>query len=226
VTVDDVFGHVWSRPGLSVRDRRFVTLVCVGAAVDVPAIDGHIYAALASGDLTIEQMNELTLHFAVYCGWPRASQMEVSVREQWQRIHEERGEPAPVFPQLGVDDLGAADPAQRIADGVRSFEEINLVQAPPQDSPYFYAGILNYVFGHLWLRPGLTRRERRLITIPCVGVSDAMGPIWSHVTSALGSGDLSYDEMQELILQFGAYAGRKRAQVLHDVAAQWQAAQS
>jgi 4-carboxymuconolactone decarboxylase len=171
-------------------------------------------------------MNEFTLHFAVYCGWPRASQLEVTVRAQWQRIHDERGEPTPAFAQRSVDDLGVADPAQRIAGGVRSFEEINLIQAPSQDSPYFYAGILNFVFGHLWLRPGLTRRERRLITIPCVGVSDALGPIWSHVTSALGSGDVSYVEMQELILHFSAYAGEARAQALSDVATQWQASRS
>jgi 4-carboxymuconolactone decarboxylase len=221
---EHLFGVLWNRPGLSIRDRRFVSLVCVSAAVDVPAMDAHVYAALASGDMTVEQLNELTLHFAVYCGWPRGSQLEMSVRTQWQRIHDERGEPAPAFPQRGVDDLGILDPTQRIAHGVECFEAINLVQAPPQDSPYFYAGILNFVFGHLWQRPGLTRRERRLITIPCVGVSDAMGPIWSHVTSALGSGDVSYDEMQELILQFSAYAGRPRAEVLLNVAAQWQAA--
>src|SRR5438105_2900466 len=173
----------------------------------------RVHDALLTRDGTAEQLNELTLHFAVYCGWPRASQLEVSVRTQWQRVHDERGEPAPVFPQLSTDDLGPADPAHRIAEGVRSFEEINLVPAPPQDSPYFYAGILNYVFGHLWLRPGLTRRERRFITISCVGVSDAMGPIWSHVTSALGSADISYVEMQEVILQFSAYAGKARAKV-------------
>jgi 4-carboxymuconolactone decarboxylase len=222
---DQVFGGVWSRPGLSVRDRRFVTIVCVTAAVDPAAMEAHVYAALASGDLTVEQLNELTLHFAVYCGWPRASQLEMTVRTQWQRLHDERGEPAPPFPQHGVEDLGTPDPAQRIEEGIRSFEEINLIQAPSQDSPYFFAGILNFVFGHLWLRPGLTRRERRLITIPCVGVSDAIGPIWSHVTSALGSGDVTYDEMQELILQFRAYAGTARARVLQDVAAQWRATQ-
>jgi 4-carboxymuconolactone decarboxylase len=217
---------LWNRPGLGVRDRRFVTIPCVSAAVDQGAMDEQVYGALASGDLTIEQMNELTLHFAVYCGWPRASQLEMTVRSQWQRVHEESGEPVPAFPARGVEDLGIADPATRIAEGIRSFEEINLVQAPSQDSPYFYAGILNYVFGHLWLRPGLTRRERRLVTIPCVGVSDAIGPIWSHVTSALGSGDVSYAEMQEVILQFSAYAGNVRAKVLQDVAVQWQAAQS
>lgn len=216
---------VWSRPGLGVRDRRFVTLACVGAADAVAAIDAHVYAALASGDITVEQMGELVLHFAVYCGWPKASQMEASVRTQWQRIHAERGEDAPAFPERSLEDLGPADPQQRIDHGVRVFEEINLIQAPPQDSPYFHAGILNFVFGHLWQRPGLSRRERRLVTIACVGVSDAVGPIYSHVTSALGSGDITYDEMQELVLQFAAYSGVAKAQVLQDTAAHWREAQ-
>jgi len=221
-----VLEGVWSRPGLSVRDRRFVTLACVCAADAVPAIDAHIYAALKSGDLSIEEMNEFTLHFAVYCGWPKASQVEMSVRAQWDRIHRERDEVAPPFPERSVDDLGRADAQERIEHGRRFFEDVNLVPAPPSDSPYFYAGILNFVFGHLWQRPGLTRRERRLITVPCVGVSDASGPIYSHVTSALGSGDVTYDEMQELILHFSVYSGVAKAQVLQDVAVQWQAARS
>jgi 4-carboxymuconolactone decarboxylase len=225
MTAADV-DSIWKRPGLSVRERRFVTIVCVAAAVDVPATDAQVYAALESGDLTIEQMNELTLHFAVYCGWPKASQLETCVRTQWQRVHEERGEPTPAFPELAPHDLGPADPAERIADGVRSFEEINLVPAPSRDSPYFYAGILNYVFGHVWLRPGLTRRERRLITVASVGMADAAIPIWSHVTSALASGDISDDEMQEVILQFSAYASKPRAKALQDVAEQWKASAS
>jgi 4-carboxymuconolactone decarboxylase len=218
---DHLFGQVWNRPGLSVRDRRIVTIVCVSAAVDVPAMDAHVYAALASGDLTVDQLNEFTLHFAVYCGWPRASQLEASVRSQWHRLHDERGEPTPPFTLRASEELGPDDPAQRLAGGVESFKEVNLIDPPAQDSPYYHAGIINYVFGHLWLRPGLTRRERRLITIPCVGVGDAIGPIWSHVTSALGSGDVTYGEMQEIIMQFKAYAGMPRAKVLSDVAEQW-----
>ena len=87
-------------------------------------------------------------------------------------------------------------------------------------------GILNFVFGHLWQRPGLSRRDRRLITVPCVGVSDALGPIYSHVTSALGSGDITYDEMHELILHFSAYSGVAKAEVLQDTARRWHDAQS
>ena len=217
---------VWSRTGLGRREHRFVTIPCVSAAVDQAAMDEQVHGALASGDLTVEELNELTLHFAVYCGWPRASQLEMTVRGQWQRVHEERGEETPAFPMRSHDELGPTDHGERIAGGVDSFREVNLIDPPAQDSPYFHAGIINYVFGHVWQRPGLTRRERRLVTIPCVGVSDAIGPIWSHVTSALGSGDVSYEEMGEIIAQFRAYAGEPRAQLLEDVATQWQAARS
>ena len=210
---------------MSDRDRRFVSIVCVSAAVDGQAMDEHVRDALASGDLTIEQMKEFVLHFAVYCGWPRASQLEMTMRSQWEQIHTDRGETAPPFPMLDVADLGTADPAQRILEGQKSFEEINLIGPPGGDSPYFYAGILNYVFGHLWLRPGLNRRDRRLVTIPCVGVSDALGPIWSHVTSALGSGDVSFEEMEELIAHFRTFEGDRRADALLDVANQWKASQ-
>lgn len=210
---------------LSVRDRRFVSIACVSADVDVPAMDDHVHDALASGDLTLDQLNEMTLQFAVYCGWPRASQLEMTVRGQWQRLHEERGEATPLFPERHLEELVPIDPAERIAEGIRCFEEVNLIGPPSQDSPYFHAGILNYVFGHLWRRPGLTRRESRLITIPCVGVSDAFGPIWSHVTSALGSGDVAYDEMAALIAHFRTLSTDARAEALLDVAKQWRADQ-
>lgn len=210
---------------LSARDRRLVALVCVAAAVDVPQIEAQVYDALKTGDFTIEQMNEATLHFAVYCGWPRASQLEGCVRGQWKRVHDEQGLPTPVLPALPLADLGTIDPAQRIAEGIECFKAVNLIDAPGQDSPYYFAGILGFVFGHLWRRPGLTRRERRLLTIPAVGVSDAIGPIYSHVTSALGSGDLTEAEMADLIAHFATYAGSTRAGVLEGVLSRWQTPQ-
>jgi len=76
--VDAVFGELWDRPGLSLRDRRFITIACVAAAaVDVP-IEQHVYAAIASGDITREEFQEIVLHFAYYAGWPRASALEAA----------------------------------------------------------------------------------------------------------------------------------------------------
>ncbi len=84
--VDSVFGELWDRPGLSRRDRRFITLACVGAAaVDVP-IQQHVYAAMASGDLTREEVQEFILHFAYYLGWPRASALEAAYYSAIARI--------------------------------------------------------------------------------------------------------------------------------------------
>lgn len=211
---------------MSIRDRRIVSLACVAAADATQPIHDHVYAILRSGDLTISQLNEVTLHFAVYCGWPKASQLKITIRTQWHRLHAERGVEAPAFPTLGVDDLGPEPRDERLAVGRESYERVNLSPPPPPDSPYFHAGIVNFVFGHVWLRPGLSRRDRRLVTLPCVGVSDTATPIDSHVGSALGSGDITWAEMQEIILQFSAYSGFAKGQALHDAAARWQASRS
>ena len=90
--VDSVFGELWDRPGLSRRDRRFVTLACVAAAaVEVP-IEQHVYAAMASGDLTREEVQEVVLHFAYYAGWPRASALEGAYYRAVARIDAEQAE--------------------------------------------------------------------------------------------------------------------------------------
>lgn len=91
-TLNFVYGTVWARPGLSRRDRRLVTLACVTAAGAPQPIQDHVWATLNSGDLTVAELEEFALHLAVYCGWPKARQVEAVVKEQWARIQKERGE--------------------------------------------------------------------------------------------------------------------------------------
>jgi 4-carboxymuconolactone decarboxylase len=213
-TREFVFGEVWRRPGLSRRDRRLVTLTCVAAADAPQPIEDHVYAAFNSGDLELEAMLELVLQFAVYCGWPKASHLEMYVRTQWARVREERGEEVAPWPLLDNGSLGENDWAARVERGAQEFADVNLLPAPPPDSPYTHAGILNFVFGHVWQRPGLTRRERRLITVAAVAIDDAPMPLWSHVTSALHSGDVTKEEMDELALQFAVYYGFAKAEAL------------
>jgi 4-carboxymuconolactone decarboxylase len=76
--VDSVFGELWNRPGLSRRDRRWITLACVAAAAVDEPIHSHVYAALASGDISRQEFQEFVLHVAYYAGWPRASAMEMA----------------------------------------------------------------------------------------------------------------------------------------------------
>jgi 4-carboxymuconolactone decarboxylase len=218
--IDFVFAEVWQRPGLTRRDRRFVTLPCVAAADAEGPLRDHVYAALASGDLTIVEMREAVLHFAVYGGWPKASRFNMIVDEQWERLHQERGLPIPdAEPLLPL--TTPSDPQARLQVGEQSFKDINCLPfAPTPDNPYSGAGILNFVFGEMWLRPGLGMKERRLITVACVAVQDAPYPILSHVYAALKSRDVSFAEMDELALHFAAYYGWPKASHLNDVIAE------
>jgi DNA-binding CsgD family transcriptional regulator/alkylhydroperoxidase/carboxymuconolactone decarboxylase family protein YurZ len=160
--IDFVFGEVWSRPGLSRRDRRFVTLPCVAAADAEGPLRDHVYAALNSGDLSIVEMRETVLHFAVYSGWPKASRFNMIVDELWDRIHRERGQAVPP-PEPLLPLVTPSNPEERLRTGEQSFKDINCLPfAPQRDNPYQGAGILNFVFGEMWLRPGLGMKERRL----------------------------------------------------------------
>lgn len=79
-TVDLLFGELWNRPGLTRKERRLITLTCAGAAASTTAIESHVRAALDSGDLTVDEVQEFVLHFAFYAGWPRAATVEGIVR--------------------------------------------------------------------------------------------------------------------------------------------------
>ena len=83
----------------------------------------------------------------------------------------------------------------RTERGRRAFAEIMTFPAPDDASPAT-THLLDFVFAEVWQRPGLTRRERRFVTLPCVAAADADQPLRDHVYAALNSGDLSIvDEM-------------------------------
>lgn len=218
--LDYVFADIWQRPGLNRRDRRFITLPCVAAADAEAPLRDHVYAALNSGDVSIVEMQETVLHFAVYGGWPKASRLNMVVDEQWERIHRERNLPVPPAEPL-LPLTTPSDPEERLSVGEQSFKDINCLPfAPTRDNPFQGAGILNFVFGEMWLRPGLGMKQRRLVTVACVAFQDAPYPILSHVYAALKSRDLSFDEMDELVLHFAAHYGWPKASHLNQVVAE------
>src|SRR3954467_11110309 len=72
-----VFGEMWRRGVLTPRDRRWITLTCVGAAGAITPIDTHVYAALKSGDISYSEFDEFTLHVGTQAGWPKASDVHM-----------------------------------------------------------------------------------------------------------------------------------------------------
>ncbi|MFF5010519.1 NAD(P)-binding domain-containing protein [Streptomyces phaeochromogenes] len=80
-TVEHLFGDIWSRPGLSVRDRRLLTMG-VGASLgrtDLIRIQAR--GALHNHEMTPDQLREAVLHLAYYVGWCNASAAQQGVAD-------------------------------------------------------------------------------------------------------------------------------------------------
>ncbi len=67
------FGDVWQRPGLSSRERRLITLACLGINGTDRTLSIHIRGAIDSGELTPDDLDAFILHFGIYAGFPRGS---------------------------------------------------------------------------------------------------------------------------------------------------------
>jgi 4-carboxymuconolactone decarboxylase len=66
------WGEVWSRPGLDRRARSMITLAALVATGREHELEMHVRAALRNG-LTPDEIGEVLLHCAVYCGVPAAN---------------------------------------------------------------------------------------------------------------------------------------------------------
>ena len=65
------WGDVWSRPGLSRRERSVATLAALVTLGAEREIAMHVRAAIRNG-LTRDEIGEVLLHTALYAGLPRA----------------------------------------------------------------------------------------------------------------------------------------------------------
>jgi 4-carboxymuconolactone decarboxylase len=66
------WGEIWARPGLDRRMRSAITLMALVALNREPELALHIRSALRNG-LTREEIKEVLLQSAIYCGIPAAN---------------------------------------------------------------------------------------------------------------------------------------------------------
>jgi 3-oxoadipate enol-lactonase/4-carboxymuconolactone decarboxylase len=67
-----VWGEIWTRPGLDRRTRSCITLTAMIALNREEELAMHVRAAVHNG-LTRDEIKEVILHSAVYCGVPAAN---------------------------------------------------------------------------------------------------------------------------------------------------------
>lgn len=88
MTVDHLFGEVWSRPGLSIRDRRLLVLGATAALGRADLIEIQVRGALANDELTAGELREAVLQLQYYVGWGNGTQLNNGV-EAALRAHAE-----------------------------------------------------------------------------------------------------------------------------------------
>jgi len=205
---DFIFAEVWTRPGLDRRARYFISISAAameGGREDI--LDNYIRGALTTGAINQTELREAALHLAVYGGWSSGTAVDAATT----RVERELGLPA-----VDIEPVRNApwDPDVRLQEGAQGFLDVMTMAGPPPVTAYFETGILNFVFGEMWMRPGLDQRSRRFVTMVGVANSASRIPIYSHTYAAMKSGNATLEEMHEFVLQYAIHGGWPKASVM------------
>ena len=79
------WGHVWTRPGLELRERSLINIAMISALNRPHELKLHVKAALNNG-LSREEIREVILQVAVYCGVPAGIDSTRIAREAFAEI--------------------------------------------------------------------------------------------------------------------------------------------
>ena len=80
-TADHLFADIWSRPGLSDRDRRLLLIGMLAGTGAQDVLSIQVPAALASGDLDATALREIVVFLCHYAGWPNGARLNSLVEE-------------------------------------------------------------------------------------------------------------------------------------------------
>ena len=76
LTADHLFGTIWTRPGLTMRDKRIMTLTVVTALGIQDLAEIQANAALHNEELTGSELKEMALFLTHYLGFPLGSNLD------------------------------------------------------------------------------------------------------------------------------------------------------
>jgi 4-carboxymuconolactone decarboxylase len=71
ISVEHLFGDIWNRPGLELRERSMITVAALTVLGREPQLKVHLQGALNVG-ISRQAIEEMMIHLAHYGGWPVA----------------------------------------------------------------------------------------------------------------------------------------------------------
>ncbi|CAJ1495248.1 carboxymuconolactone decarboxylase family protein [[Mycobacterium] burgundiense] len=87
IGIEGIFGRLWSREGLSRRDRSLLTLGILIALGAEQELESHFQIALQNG-LTEDELAEVVYHSSGYAGFPAANTAKHAALKAFSREHQ------------------------------------------------------------------------------------------------------------------------------------------
>ena len=85
------------------------------------------------------------------------------------------------------------------------------VIVPPKGAMAFSDLMLESLFAEVWTREELSMRDRRLIVLGVIGALGEKDTFGVHSKAALKNGELTPEELREVVITLAKYAGYPRA---------------
>jgi 4-carboxymuconolactone decarboxylase len=79
ITVDHLFAEIWTRPGLSFRDRRLLLIGVLASQGLNDVLEIQLSAALGNGELSPDELREAAIFLTHYIGWPLGAKLSLQI---------------------------------------------------------------------------------------------------------------------------------------------------
>jgi 4-carboxymuconolactone decarboxylase len=79
LTVDHLFGKIWTRPGLNMRDRRMAVIAVLTAQGQEDLLEVQVTAVLHNEEMTVDELRELAIFITHYVGFPLGSRLNGAI---------------------------------------------------------------------------------------------------------------------------------------------------
>ena len=196
------FGTVWCRPGLALPERMVCTLAALASVQRLPALKRFVGAALHIG-LDAGAIQEVLIQIGIYAGFAASAEALDSA--------------AKVFAQRGIT-VPAQQPRDDSLDtlSARGNELLKALHRDAGDQGYaapdnpvtgaLYPVAIQYGYGEIWFRPGLSRHQRVLCSVASFTALRLEGQAREFGQAALNLG-LTRTEVIEAVIQTAPYSG-------------------
>lgn len=204
-SIENLWGRIWARPGLTLRERQLASLAALVYLRDEPGLRSHLRHCQAVG-LGAEQIRSMVVLVGHYAGWP-------SIEAAFRVLGEVAEEVPELATQTPLSVPASADSEYWFAAGLQTLSDLGWNNGPHDAEPpiknsdrRFWNHTIEALFGRAYSVPGLTLKEKQLVVMATIIAHGNQIGIRTHYLRCHNAG-VSELEVRELLLQVGYYTG-------------------